>query len=80
MTQLISPDDPRYFTLSCHKDYDRHAYKLCLSDGSSMQVDDWETAKSYWFQWAGMGRQTRITHVEVLDLPEKNNNKQKGFK
>ena len=28
MTELIGKDDPRYFSQTCNKPYDRHHYKM----------------------------------------------------
>ena len=70
MTQLISPDDPAYFTLSSNDSYDRHDYKIISKTGESVVVDNWETAQLTWFQ-----KSVFLSHIEVLDKREV-----KGFK
>ena len=63
MTQLIKPEDPLYFTLTSDEPYDRHRYKVVLSNGESVDVDDWDIAHSIWFQHPGQF----LSHIEVLD-------------
>ena len=38
--KLIEKDDPQYFTLSSTEPYDRHTYRLQLTDGRYIDVDD----------------------------------------
>tara|TARA_B100001057_G_C22740932_1_gene907713 strand:- start:334 stop:549 length:216 start_codon:yes stop_codon:yes gene_type:complete len=71
MTQLIDESDPRYFKVTCDKPYDRHSYRLHLTDGRSVDFDDYEKLHATWFQTANMFLGT----VEVLDIKSK----PKGF-
>ena len=66
MTQLIKPDDPRYFQQTSDEPYDRHNYKVVLINGQSVVVDAWDIAQSIWFQQPGQF----LSHIEVLDKDE----------
>lgn len=68
---LITPDDPQYFTQSSDEMYDRHDYKIVSKSGESVVVDNWETVQMTWFQ-----KGTFLSHIEVLDKKEES----KGFK
>ncbi len=58
--------------------YDRHNYKLVKSNGKSIIFDNWEDAKSYWFQNVSFGN---LNYFEVLDKETLNKQeKRKGFK
>ena len=59
---LIPPSDPRYFTETCPKSYDRHNYKLHLKSGKSIVVTDYEVLRAMWFQYNAYAES-----VEVLD-------------
>ena len=50
------------FTSTCDKDYDRHNYKLVLKNGKAILVEDYETARQYWYQY-----RAQLETVEVLD-------------
>ena len=71
MTQVISPDDPQYFTETSDGLYDRHDYKIIGKNGESIVVDNWQTVQEVWGD-----RSAFLSHIEVLD--QKNNGK--GFK
>jgi hypothetical protein len=64
MTQCISPDDPQYFTETSSGLYDRHKYKLYLTNGKSIVFDDYESLRVAWFQTDSKFLQS----VEVLDI------------
>ena len=63
MTQLIKPDDPRYFQQTSDEPYDRHNYKVVLLNGQSVVVDAWDIAQSIWFQNPAQ----ILSHIEVLE-------------
>ena len=63
MTQLIKPDDPRYFRQTSDEPYDRHNYKVVLINGQSVIVDAWDLAQAIWFQNPAQF----LSHIEVLD-------------
>ena len=50
MTQCISPDDPQYFTETSSGLYDRHKYKLYLTNGKTIVFDDYESLRVAWIQ------------------------------
>ena len=52
--------------------YDRHDYKLVLSNGKEIIFDNYEDVQVTWFQTAPQF----LSHVEVLDKKTKS----KGFK
>jgi hypothetical protein len=37
------------FTQTCHKLYDRHTYTLQLKNGKSINFDDYESVREYWW-------------------------------
>lgn len=55
--------------------YDRHNYKLIQSNGKNITFDNWEDAKSYWFEKTSLGN---LDYFEVLDK-KKNKKISKGF-
>ncbi len=62
-TNLIQPNDPRYFTQTSDGDYDRHVYRVVLKDGRSTIIDDYEQMRAFWFQYESK----LLSHVEVID-------------
>ena len=74
MTQLITRDDPRYFTCTSSGDYDRHRYRINYTTGESVEFDDWESMNAHWFQ----SLPNVLKNVEVLDK-KKTKSKPKGF-
>ena len=62
-TELIQPNDPRYFTQTSDGSYDRHFYRIVLTNGKSITVDDYEQMRAMWFQYDSKF----LSHVEVLD-------------
>ena len=69
MTELIGKDDPRYFSQTCNKPYDRHLYKMVCKN-KSVVLESWEEVQEYW--WNNMAFNSDMI-VEVLD-------KKRGFK
>lgn len=69
MTELIGKDDPRYFSQTCNKPYDRHLYKIVCKN-KSVVLESWEEVQEYW--WNNMSLNPDMI-VEVLD-------KKRGFK
>jgi len=63
MTQLIQPSDPNYFTCTSPEPYDRHNYRVVMSDNQHVDVDSWDIAQSIWFQHPAQF----LSHIEVLD-------------
>ena len=74
MTQLISRDDERYFTVSSDEPYDRHYYKIHYHGGETKVVESWEEVQEIWWNTISQF----ISHVEVLDKPKQKSSK--GFK
>ena len=69
MTELIGKDDPRYFSQTCNKPYDRHPYNIVCKN-KSVVLESWEEVQEYW--WNNMALNPDMI-VEVLD-------KKRGFK
>ena len=69
MTELIGKDDPRYFSQTCNKPYDRHLYKIVCKN-KSVVLESWEEVQEYW--WNNTALNPDMI-VEVLD-------KKRGFK
>jgi hypothetical protein len=67
MTQLIDKSDPRYFSQSCYKPYDRHKYKLFYASGKIETYEWYDEVMARWMQTpAG-----HLSHVEVMDRKSK---------
>ena len=78
MTQLIERSDPRYFTQTSDAPYDRHHYKIhyhCSDNGCETKiVESWEEVQEIWWNTISQF----ISHVEVLDIPNKKTKKSNG--
>lgn len=61
------------FTCTSDKLYDRHNYKLVLSDGNSIVFDNYEDVQNIWMK----SPPESLSHVEVLDKKKKSSG---GFK
>ena len=73
MTELISKDDPRYFSQTSDGSYDRHHYRI-VCQNKSFVVESWDEVQEWWWNHCNMfGFDARI---EVLDIPKE---KPKGF-
>ena len=72
MTELIGKDDPRYFSQTCNKPYDRHHYKM-ICKNKSIVLESWEEVQEYW--WNNIAFNPDMI-VEVIDKPKTT----KGFK
>ena len=72
MTELIGKDDPRYFSQTCKKPYDRHHYKM-ICKNKSIVLESWEEVQEYW--WNNIAIYPDMI-VEVIDKPKTT----KGFK
>jgi|TARA_B100000902_G_scaffold311818_1_gene301760 hypothetical protein len=72
--ELIPPNDPRYFTETCPKPYDRHSYRVVFSNGQSEWYPHWDVAQARWFQTPNQF----LSHIEVVD-PKKKKEKSGGF-
>ena len=65
MTALIETTDPRYFTVSSDKLYDRHHYRVVDKNGNTTVVDNWQDAACIWWN-----KKAFLSHIEVLDKPQ----------
>ena len=65
MTALIETTDPRYFTVSSDKLYDRHHYRVVDKNGDTTVVDNWQDAACIWWN-----KKVFLSHIEVLDKPQ----------
>ena len=72
MTELIGKDDPRYFSQTCNKPYDRHYYKMVCKN-KSVVLKSWDEVQEYW--WNNIALNPDMI-VEVIDKPKIT----KGFK
>ena len=61
---------PKFFEATSDGLYDRHHYKLILSSGKSVEVDDYQTVRETWFNTP----KQFLSHVEVVDAKQS-----KGF-
>ena len=71
MTELISSNDPRYFSQTSGEPYDRHHYKIVCQD-KSFVVESWGEVQEYWWNRRGFNPPV----IEVIDKPKS----KKGFK
>ena len=74
MTQLIAKNDPRYFSVTSDKEYDRHHYKIVSSSKTTFIVESWQEVQEWW--WNNCHSLNFDAVVVVLDKPRK---KSKGF-
>ena len=65
---------PEFFEQTSDEPYDRHTYRLVLTNGETLDVDDWMTVSAAWFQLPGVFKD----HIEVLDK-KLSRTKPKGF-
>ena len=72
MTELIGKNDPRYFSQTCNKPYDRHYYKM-ICKSKSVVLESWDEVQEYW--WNNIALNPDMI-VEVIDKPKTT----KGFK
>lgn len=54
--------DGETFTTYCDKHYDRHDYKIALTNGKSVTFESYDQMKYHWYQW-----KASCSHVEVID-------------
>jgi len=71
MTKLISKSDPQYFEVTSTELYDRHDYKVVLSNQQSFTFDNYADCFALWIRTPDELK----GYVEVLDRKQK-----KGFK
>jgi hypothetical protein len=55
------------FTLHCTKQYDRHKYKLYLTNGKTEVYEWYDEVQARWFQTP----KQFLSHVEVIDRKKK---------
>ena len=72
MTKLIEKNDPRYFSQTCNKHYDRHHYKM-ICKSKSVVLESWDEVQEYC--WNNIALNPDMI-VEVIDKPKTT----KGFK
>jgi len=75
-TTLIQPNDPQYFTQTSDGLYDRHFYRVVLTDGRSVMLEDYEQVRAFWFEYESK----LLSHVEVIDACQYDQKTSKGFK
>jgi len=63
MTQLIPKNDPRYFTCTSDKPYDRHKYKLIYKHKKAVTYYDWESLRAAWMEQCQLGSILRVDVV-----------------
>lgn len=66
-------NDLTYFTQTSNNLYDRHIYRVHLSNGKCIIFDDYEKVRGLWFQY----EKKLLNVVEVLDKKAKSG---RGFK
>ena len=54
MTELIGKDDPRYFSQTCAKLYDRHHYKIVSKHYATFIVESWDEVQEWWWNHCDM--------------------------
>ena len=56
------------FTQTSNKQYDRHHYKVILTDGRYKLFEDYDMMRAFWMQ---TNQVYGLSHVEVLDAIQK---------
>ena len=74
MTKLITKNDPRYFSVTSDKDYDRHHYKIVSSSKTTFIVESWQEVQEWW--WNNCNSLNFDAVVHIINKPRK---KSKGF-
>ena len=74
MIKLIEKNDPKYFSITSDKDYDRHHYKIVSSSKTTFIVESWQEVQEWW--WNNCNSLNFDAVIDVLDEPRK---KSKGF-
>ena len=69
--ELIAKEDPRYFSQTSDKPYDRHHYRI-VCQNKSFVVESWDEVQEYWWNRRGFSPPV----IEVIDKPKT----KKGFK
>ena len=75
MTKLIEKNDPRYFSQTSDKLYDKHNYKI-VSSSKTFIVESWQEVQEWW--WNNNHQPLFDAVVHVIDKP-KTKKKSKGF-
>ena len=75
MTKLIEKNDPRYFSQTSNKSYDRHHYKIVYKD-RSIVLESWDEVQEWW--WNNCHQPQFDAVVHVIDIPT-TNKKSKGL-
>ena len=75
MTKLIEKNDPRYFSQTSNKQFDRHHSKIVYKDRSII-FESWDEVQEWW--WNNCRLPTFDAVVHVIDNP-KTNKQSKGF-
>ena len=75
MTKLIAKNDPRYFSVTSDKEYDRHHYKIVSSSKTTFIVESWQEVQEWW--WNNCNSLNFDAVVHIVNKPRK---KSKGFK
>jgi hypothetical protein len=63
------------FTQTCHKPYDRHSYTVNLKNGKSINFDDFESAREYWWSFREIPN-----YLDFIVVNDRKNIRQKGGK
>ena len=74
MTNLIEKNDPRYFSQTSDKLYDRHHYKIVSKNYATLIVKSWDEVQEWWWNHCHMINFDAVVHV--IDKPK---SKPKGF-
>ena len=74
MTNLIEKNDPRYFSQTSDKLYDRHHYKIVSKNYATFIVKSWDEVQEWWWNHCHMINFDAVVHV--IDKPK---SKPKGF-
>ena len=69
MTELIGKDDPRYFSQTCNKPYDRHHYKM-ICKSKSVVLESWDEVQEYWWNNIALNpdNNTKITRIDIPNV------------
>ena len=54
--------DGEIFTTYCDKLYDRHHYRINFSDGRYVVIEDYQTAKYFWYE-----NRKDVVNIEIID-------------
>ena len=68
MTKLIAKNDPRYFSVTSDKEYDRHHYKIVSSSKTTFIVESWQEVQEWWWNNCNSLNFDAVVHLSLIHI------------